>query len=161
MRIGLGYDIHRFKKSKKGFFLLSGVRIPSGFRMDAHSDGDIMLHAVSDAILSALGLPDIGVYFPPGKPQTRNINSALILKYALHNAKKRKLKVSGASIVVVLEKPKMAPYRAEIQYALAKLLGTTMDKVGITFKTFENLKPFANCAISCMATALLTEGKRK
>lgn len=155
MKIGLGFDLHRLKKVKNGFLWLGGVKIPANYRILAHSDGDLLLHAASDAIAGALGLPDVGVSFPPGKTKTRGIDSRIILAHALNQAKKLKKRVVSASFVLALEEPKLGPYRDAIQRSLAHALDLSQKDIGLSFKTFEGLAPLAKKAVACWVTCLL------
>ncbi|GEM_PF-216002 len=155
MRVGLGFDLHRIKKNKNGFMILGGLKIKAPFRVIAHSDGDLLLHALSDAILSALGLDDIGARFAPGQSRTRAMDSRLILSDALLEVKKRRSKIANVSVVVAIEEPKMATYRSKIRASLAKMLGLPGERVGITFKTFEGLPGLSNRAIVCWVNCLI------
>lgn len=155
MRVGLGFDLHRLKTKKGCFILMGGVRVASGFEVVAHSDGDVLLHALSDALLSALGLADIGVLFPPGANSTKNMDSRRILKRVLDELKKRKKKIKNISCVVAVEKPSLSPYRDQIRGALSQALNLRRENVGLTFKSFENLPGMADKAVACWASCLI------
>src|SRR5436309_15383241 len=103
-RIGIGYDIHRLKKGRP--LWLGGVRLPFPKGLDGHSDADVLLHAVIDALLGAAGLPDIGHYFPPGDPQIKNIPSARMLAKALQEVGKQGWGVVNVDTVLLAEAPK-------------------------------------------------------
>lgn len=155
MRVGLGFDLHKIRPTRNGFLLLGGVPIPAPFEVLAHSDGDILLHALSDAIFSALGLPDIGVLFPPGQKSTKGMDSKKILNRALAELKNRKKKLINVSCVVVLEKPRLTNFRESIRGSLAQLLGIKKDGIGLSAKSFEGLFPLANKAIACWVNCLI------
>lgn len=157
MRIGLGFDLHRIKKAPKGSLLLAGVRIAAPYKVDAHSDGDLVYHALSDAILSAMGLGDIGEKFPPGKIKTKSMDSLNILQFALSEMKQKFCRLESASIVVAAQEPKFSAHRGKIQESLAKSLSLKAGRVGVTFKTFEGLEPFSKNAIACWANCLIQE----
>ena len=153
----MGFDLHRIKKSKNGFVMLGGLKISAPFRVLSRSDGDLLLHALSDAILSALGLDDIGARFPPGQARTRGMDSKVILNDALLEIRKRKGSIANVSIVVALEEPKMAPYRLNIRESLASIMGVSGDCVGITFKSFEGLPGLSRKAIACWVNCLIDD----
>ena len=155
MQIGLGFDIHRIRPARKGHILLAGLKIAAPYRIEAHSDGDFVFHALADAIGSALGLGDIGEQFPPGLAKTRGMNSRLILDHYLSQLKKTKGRLLCVSLVVVAEKPKLGFYREEIRRSLAQALHLMPAKVGLTFKTFEALEPLAQKSVACWANCLI------
>src|SRR5438128_811292 len=104
-RVGIGYDIHRLKKGRPLF--LGGVKIPFPQGLDGHSDADALLHAVIDALLGAAGLPDIGVYFPPGDPATKNIPSSRLLSRAVLEMEKQGYRVVNVDSVLIAEAPRV------------------------------------------------------
>src|SRR4051812_37159718 len=108
-RVGIGYDIHRFKKGRP--LMLGGVKIPHTQGLDGHSDADALLHAIVDALLGAAGLPDIGHYFPPGDPQTKNIPSSQIIARAAREVKKQGFRVNNVDSVIIAEAPRLSPHR--------------------------------------------------
>lgn len=141
-RIGYGEDAHRLVPGRP--LVVGGVTIPdSPVGSDAHSDGDVVLHALADALLSAWALGDIGQYFPPGDPETAGINSSEIVTSVL--ARVRRLAgavmVQNLSGVVVLDQPKLGDHRRQIERRLASLVGLEPGRVGVTFKTSEGLAP--------------------
>ena len=137
MRVGYGEDVHRLAPGRR--LVLGGVEIPSERGPLAHSDGDALLHALTDALLSAIGEGDIGSLFPDTDPRHKGQDSREFLKEALARVEKRGLRVAQISAVVVLDQPKLGPYREAIGKSLKALLGT--DEVGLTFKTSEGLAP--------------------
>lgn len=134
MRIGFGYDNHRLIEGRP--LMIGGINIPSQFGEDAHSDGDVLIHAIIDALLGATAKGDIGMHFPPSDERYRNVDSKELLKETL--------KITNANIVnidttVVLEKVKLKPYIEEIRKALALILNTDIDMISVKAKTHEGV----------------------
>lgn len=134
MRIGFGYDNHRLIEGRP--LMIGGINIPSQFGEDAHSDGDVLIHAIIDALLGATAKGDIGMHFPPSDERYRNADSKELLKEAL--------KITNANIVnidttVVLEKVKLKPYIEEIRKTLALILNTHIDMISVKAKTHEGV----------------------
>ena len=136
-RFGIGYDSHRFAEG--GPMRLGGVDIPSEVHCEAHSDGDAVLHAVTDAILGAAGLDDIGEMFPDTHEDNKGRDSTLMLRAALERVVAAGWIVNNVDVTVVTQNPKLAPYRASIRSNLAATLGVQADAVGIKGKTNERL----------------------
>ncbi|MEK6543993.1 MAG: 2-C-methyl-D-erythritol 2,4-cyclodiphosphate synthase [Elusimicrobiota bacterium] len=155
MRIGSGFDLHRIAKASRGWITLGGVKIAAPFKVVAHSDGDLLLHALSDAIRAALGSGDIGEKFPPGIVKTKGMDSRLILKDALALLRRKKCRLQSVSCTLALERPKIAPHSVAIRSALADLLGLSVDRVGLTCKTFESLEPLASRCVACWCVCLI------
>lgn len=137
IRTGFGYDIHRFDENGKRF-LLSGVAI-KGKRILAHSDGDCLYHSLSNAILSALGLDDIGTYFPDSQKETEDLNSEDILSFSLAQMQARGYEISNVVIDIQLQSIRLKEYKKEIKEHLAKVLDLGMDRIAIHANTKENL----------------------
>lgn len=137
MRIGHGYDVHRIEEGKP--LVIGGVPIPCEFGLRAHSDGDVLLHALADAVLGAAGLRDIGYYFPDTSDETLNMDSRIILARAVALAEERGLKFEYADCTIVAQKPKMASYIEEIRTSLAAVIGTDRDRVNVKATTEEKL----------------------
>jgi 2-C-methyl-D-erythritol 2,4-cyclodiphosphate synthase len=153
-RVGIGYDIHRLKKGRP--LMLGGVRIPFEKGLDGHSDADVLLHAVTDALLGAAALPDIGHYFPPGDPLTKNIASGQMLSKALHEVEKQGCSVANVDCVVIAEAPKLLPHRAAIRAAISRLLKIDVGNVQVKGKTNEGLDAVGRGeAIASQAVVLL------
>ena len=134
MRIGFGYDNHRLIEGRP--LIIGGINIPSQFGEDAHSDGDVLIHAIIDALLGATAKGDIGMHFPPSDERYRNADSKELLKETL--------KITNANIVnidstVVLEKVKVKPYIEEIRKTLALILNTHIDMISVKAKTHEGV----------------------
>ncbi len=121
--------------------VLGGVAIPSPRGPLAHSDGDALLHALTDALLSAIALGDIGALFPDTAPENAGRNSREFLEAALRAVRERGYRVFQVSAVIVLDRPKLGPHRGAIQENLARLLDLPLDRIGLTFKTSEGLAP--------------------
>lgn len=137
IRIGQGIDFHRLET---GFKLwLGGVLIPSAKGCVAHSDGDVLLHAVCDALLGAAGLPDIGFHFPDSEPEFRNIRSIILLERTIIIIRKKGYNVSNIDCTVCLEKPKIAPYIADMKEIIAKILDISTEDISIKATTAEKL----------------------
>lgn len=141
-RIGYGEDAHRLAEGRP--LVIGGVTIAGAPRgAHAHSDGDVLLHALTDALLSAWALGDIGQHFPDTDPAYAGADSAALLSAALSLALRRAgdLRPVQASAVVTLDRPKLGPQRSDIEARVADLLGLSADRVGVTFKTSEGLAP--------------------
>ena len=137
MRIGHGYDVHRTEKGKK--LIIGGVQIDCEFGLKAHSDGDVLIHALADAILGAAGLRDIGYYFPDTSDETLNMDSRIILKRSVELAAEKGLSVDYADCTLVAQKPKMAPHIEAMRIALAETMGVDVSRVNVKATTEEKL----------------------
>ena len=142
--------------------MLGGVVIPHSKGLQGHSDGDALLHAVTDAVLGAAGLGDIGQLFPDTDPKIKGISSSLMLKKALGEAAKRGWRVENVDTVILAEEPKIGPHREVIRATLAKLLGVTAGQVGIKAKTMEGLGPIGEKkAVGAYSVVLMRKKGRK
>jgi len=137
IRTGLGYDIHRLKKGRR--FLLAGVEIPFPKGEDGHSDGDVLAHAVCDALLGACALGDIGELFPPSSPAWKDADSMKLLRDVYERVKKSGWKIVNLDCVIICENPKVLPFREAIRKSLAETLETAPENVFIKGKTKEGL----------------------
>jgi 2-C-methyl-D-erythritol 4-phosphate cytidylyltransferase/2-C-methyl-D-erythritol 2,4-cyclodiphosphate synthase len=138
IRVGLGYDIHRIQKIDQfNFIRLGGIKIKSKIKVISHSDGDVILHAITDSILGALSLRDIGTYFPNNKIN-KNRNSLEFLDYALTKLENQNFKISNIDLMIVSEVPKINPYYKRIIKTLVEILN--IDKNQITIKATTNEK---------------------
>jgi len=154
MRVGIGYDIHRLVKGRE--FILGGVRIPHSKGPLGHSDGDALLHALTDAVLGAAGLSDIGSLFPDKDPKWKGASSSEFLRAAILIVRKKGFVVSNVDAVVLVEEPKIGPYRDKIKKHLAALLGVKPEDVGLKGKTMEGLGPIGKKkALSVTCVVLL------
>jgi 2-C-methyl-D-erythritol 2,4-cyclodiphosphate synthase len=137
MRIGHGYDVHRFAEGD--FITLGGVRIPHKFGLLAHSDGDVVLHAVSDALLGAAALGDIGKHFPDTDPQFKGADSRVLLRHVLAVVAQKGWKVGNIDATIVAQAPKMAPHIDTMRERIAADLGVELDQVNVKATTTEKL----------------------
>jgi len=154
VRVGLGYDIHRLVAGRK--LILGGVEIPSEVGLEGHSDADALTHALADAVLGALALPDIGHFFPNTDPQYRGMDSQEILHRAVEEAKKRGYKIGNVDIAVLAEQPRLSPHVAKMKARLAATLGVTVEDVGLKATTNEGCDTIgAGEAIAAHAVVVL------
>jgi 2-C-methyl-D-erythritol 2,4-cyclodiphosphate synthase len=137
MRVGSGFDVHAFGAGD--FIMLAGVRVPHSHGVRAHSDGDVVLHALCDAMLGAAGLGDIGEHFPDGDPQWRGADSARFVAAVLAMVRSRRLSVVNADVTVLAQVPRIAPLRAAMRQRIAQLLGVPEACVNIKATTTEGL----------------------
>ena len=139
MRVGRGYDLHRLVPGRR--LLLGGCEVPSEVGEEAFSDGDVLLHAVIDALLGASGQEDIGAHFPPGDPEYEGISSRTLLGRTLEIVRKAGFRPSSLDSTVVLEAPKLRPHIPRIRETLAGDLGLDKSLVSVKAKTKEGLGP--------------------
>jgi len=135
--IGLGYDIHRFKEGRP--LVLGGVEIAHSHGLDGHSDADVLSHAIADAVLGTLGLPDIGHWFPPGDPACKDISSLRILEKAAALVREHGYELVNVDATLIAEAPKILPHRAAMQEKIGAALGIAPARVGIKATTNETL----------------------
>lgn len=137
MRIGFGFDVHTFKEGDH--LMLGGVRIPFDRAFKAHSDGDVVLHALTDAILGAVKEGDIGTLFPDTDPQYKDADSRILLKEAYKRVQAKGYKIGNIDITIMAERPKMQPHRAEIEKIIAGDLGMDLMDINVKATTMEKL----------------------
>ncbi len=137
MRIGHGYDVHRFCDGT--FITLGGVQIPHKFGLLAHSDGDVLLHALSDALLGAAALGDIGKHFPDTDPHFKGADSRVLLRHVVGLIKAKGWKVGNVDATIVAQAPKMAPHIETMRAAIAADLEVALDQVNVKATTEEKL----------------------
>ncbi len=137
MRIGHGFDAHRLVPDRP--LVMGGVTIPYDLGLLGHSDADVLLHAVCDAILGALGLGDIGRYFPDADPVYKGIDSMLLLEHVIGMAQTRGFRVSNLDTTIVAQRPKLAPYVAQMITNLATACGTPIGVINVKATTTEQL----------------------
>ncbi len=138
-RSGLGWDSHRIAVGRP--LLLGGVLVESEFGLDGHSDADILLHAITDALLGALALGDIGMHFPDTDPRWKGAESMQFLLHALSLVKEKGYEVVNLDTTVILERPKLKDYRTRIREHIATQMGLGADVVSVKFKTAEKVGP--------------------
>ncbi len=136
-RIGNGYDVHKLVENRK--LILGGVEIPHTKGVLGHSDGDVLLHAITDAIIGAIGEGDIGLHFPDNDENLKNIDSAILLKKIDDLMKEKKYEIVNLDCIIVMQKPKLRPYIDSIKENIAKILEINSDLVNIKAKTEEKL----------------------
>jgi 2-C-methyl-D-erythritol 2,4-cyclodiphosphate synthase len=137
IRIGNGYDVHRLVEDRK--LILGGVDIPHFMGLDGHSDADALAHALCDALLGALGVGDIGAYFPETDPKWKGISSLLLLKEVMHMCRKKGFELANADTVIVAQKPKLASYLPEMKKNIASELNIETGQINIKATTTEKL----------------------
>ncbi len=137
MRIGHGYDVHRFGEGD--FITLGGVRIPHRCGLIAHSDGDVLLHALSDALLGAVALGDIGKHFPDNDPAFKGADSRVLLRHVLGLVQAKGYRVGNVDATIVAQAPKMAPHIENMRQCIAEDLQVALDQVNVKATTTEQL----------------------
>lgn len=137
IRIGHGYDVHRLTAGRK--LILGGVEISCVLGLDGHSDADVLIHAIMDALLGAAALGDIGKLFPDTDPQYRGISSLILLKTVRDAIAERGYVISNIDATIIAQKPKLAPYISEMVRVVSDTLGIMPDQVNIKATTEENL----------------------
>ena len=158
LRIGNGYDTHRLVEGRP--LILGGQHLehPDGLGLDGHSDADVLVHAVMDALLGALSLGDIGKYFPPTDPRWKGADSLVLLEQVAALVKERGWQVVNVDSVVIAERPKLKPHIEAMRGAIALRMGLDPDQVGVKATTNERLGPEGREeGMSCHAVALLTK----
>jgi len=136
-RIGIGYDSHRFITGRP--LILGGQHIPHTHGLAGHSDADAIAHAVTDAILGAAALGDIGNHFPDSDPRWKGADSIALLRQAVELVRERGLRVAQADVTVIMERPRLGPFVPAIRSTLAAALGVTVDEVSVKAKTNEGM----------------------
>jgi 2-C-methyl-D-erythritol 2,4-cyclodiphosphate synthase len=153
MRIGYGWDSHEFKRGVP--LIIGGVRLEHDKGLAGHSDGDVLLHAITDALLGAVAAGDIGTFFPPTDAKWKGADSAVFLEEALGKVRRAGYRVANVDSTLILSEPKIVPHAAKIQKRVAGLLGVSPEQVGIKAKTPEGMGT-DNAAIA-HAVVLLAE----
>ncbi|HIJ42345.1 MAG TPA: 2-C-methyl-D-erythritol 2,4-cyclodiphosphate synthase [Deltaproteobacteria bacterium] len=136
-RIGFGYDVHRLTEDRP--LILGGVHVPHTFGLDGHSDADVLIHAVMDAVLGALGKGDIGRHFPDTDPKYKGISSMTLLKAVADLARADRFRLNNLDVTVVAQVPRLSPYLPEMRENLANVFETQVDRVNIKATTSEGL----------------------
>jgi 2-C-methyl-D-erythritol 2,4-cyclodiphosphate synthase len=138
-RTGLGWDVHRLAAGRP--LILGGVAVPSEFGLEGHSDADVLAHAITDALLGAAALGDIGMHFPDTDPRWKGTGSLLFLAHARDLARARGYRIVNVDSTVILERPKLKDYREAIRRQLAATLELDVERVSVKFKTAEKVGP--------------------
>jgi 2-C-methyl-D-erythritol 2,4-cyclodiphosphate synthase len=154
VRAGLGYDIHRVRAGQT--LVLGGVEIPSDFGLDGHSDADVLLHALMDALLGAAALGDIGEHFPPTDDRYKGVSSVVLLGQVRELLARVGWQIVNIDVVVVAERPRIRPHVHEMTNVISNVLGIPAESVGIKATTNEGVGPEGRLeAISAQAVALI------
>jgi len=152
-KTGIGFDIHRFEKGRK--FIIGGIEIPYEKGLYGHSDGDVLIHSISDAILGALGRPDIGYYFPDTDEKIKGIDSRKILEKVIKFLKEDGYEIVNIDSVIICEKPKILPYSEEIKKSLSEIICIEKERINLKGKTTEGFDKGNFCA--CISIVLIRE----
>ena len=139
IRTGLGWDSHRIAAGRP--MVLGGVEVPSEFGLEGHSDADVLCHAITDALLGAAALGDIGMHFPDSDARWKGCDSLVFLRHAVSLVQERGFRILNVDSTVILERPKLKDYRRSIRETLASALGVDLDRVSVKFKTAEKVGP--------------------
>ena len=154
IRVGEGWDVHALVPGRK--LILGGVEIPHTSGLLGHSDADVLLHAITDAVLGAAGLGDIGRHFPDTDAQFKGANSSVLLQEAMRRVRAQGWELVNVDSTIVAQAPKLAPYMVAINAGVAQALGVALDQVNVKAKTAEKLGPVGmGQSIEARAVALL------
>ncbi|MEX1222131.1 MAG: 2-C-methyl-D-erythritol 2,4-cyclodiphosphate synthase [Idiomarina sp.] len=156
MRIGHGYDVHKFGSEQP--LILGGITVPHNTGLVAHSDGDVVLHAVADALLGSLALGDIGQHFPDTDAKFKGADSAVLLQHVFGLLRERGWQLGNLDVTIVAQAPKMAPYIGQMRERIASLLEAEVDQVNVKATTTERLGFVGREeGIACHSVALITK----
>lgn len=137
---GTGFDVHPLKSIETdNHIMLSGIAVPCRYEIIAHSDGDVVLHALTDALLGAIAAGDIGEHFPPTDPQWKNVDSSVFLKHVLNLCKEKQASLVNIDITIICEYPKIKPYKTAMKEHLALLTNLPLQRINIKATTTEKL----------------------
>ena len=153
IRTGLGWDVHRLAAGRP--LILGGVTVPSELGLEGHSDADILSHAITDAVLGAAALGDIGMHFPDTDPRWKGADSLIFLAHAAGLVRELGFTIINVDSTVILERPKLKDYRQPIRESLARTLEITLDRMSVKFKTAERVGPVGE-GRSAEAQAIVT-----
>jgi len=153
IRTGLGWDNHRIAAGRP--LILGGVTVPADFGLDGHSDADVLAHAITDALLGALALGDIGLHFPDTDPEWQGCDSLVFLRHAAKLVREKGYTITHIDSTVILQRPKLKDFRLPIREKLAATLDLDVDRVSVKFKTAEKVGPVGE-GLSAKAQALAT-----
>jgi len=155
VRCGIGYDLHRLSEGRK--LIVGGIELPFDKGPVGHSDGDVLAHAMCDALLGAAGLGDIGKHFPDTDPQWKGANSLIFLEHAKKLLEEKKFEINWIDAVVITERPKLGPHFAKMRETLGRALGISADLVHLKAKTNEGVDAIGRGeAIAAYVTATLS-----
>jgi 2-C-methyl-D-erythritol 2,4-cyclodiphosphate synthase len=156
IRTGIGWDVHRLAAGRP--LILGGVTVASDFGLEGHSDADVLSHAITDALLGAAALGDIGMHFPDTDPKWKSADSARFLAHAAALVRQGGYTIVNVDATVILERPKLKDYRFAIRESLARTLSLDVDRVSVKFKTAERVGPVGE-GLSAEAQAIVTISK--
>jgi 2-C-methyl-D-erythritol 2,4-cyclodiphosphate synthase len=137
LRTGIGFDVHAFEEGRK--LILGGIEIPHNKGLAGHSDADVVLHAITDALLGSISLGDIGTHFPDDDPRYKNADSTIFLKKAHELLRNNGYYINNIDTVIILQQPKISPYTQKIRDRISKILDIGSDRVSIKATTTEKL----------------------
>lgn len=157
LRIGQGYDVHRLVAGRK--LLLGGEEIPYERGLEGHSDADVLLHALTDAVLGAAGFGDLGALFPPGDPEWKDASSVRLLEIVIDKAREQGFRVVNCDLTLIAEAPKLAPHREAIRRRLATILGIETAAIGLKATTHERLGALGRGEGMAAMAVVLLEGE--
>ena len=154
MRVGIGHDTHRLEKERP--LILGGVRIEHSHGLAGHSDADVVLHALTDALLGAAGLGDIGDAYPDTDPAYKDRDSSFFVRDTMKRLHQGGWKIVNVDVIIFAQKPKLGPLKGRIRNSLADLLGLDIDSVNVKAKTGEEIGPVGRQeAITCQVAVLI------
>jgi 2-C-methyl-D-erythritol 2,4-cyclodiphosphate synthase len=155
-RTGFGFDVHAFVDGRK--LIIGGVEIPSDKGLEGHSDADVLLHAICDAMLGALALGDIGIHFPNTEAKWKNADSAVLLKHVNKLIQSKGFELGNLDCVLAMENPKISPYVEQIKNRISEILNTNAEQISIKATTTERLGFVGrNEGVASFATVLLVK----
>jgi 2-C-methyl-D-erythritol 2,4-cyclodiphosphate synthase len=158
MRVGIGYDVHAFGEGDH--VTLGGVRIPHAYGVVAHSDGDVALHALCDALLGAMALGDIGEHFPDTDPRWKGADSRRFLRHCAALVREHGWRFVNADLTIVAQEPRIGPYRVQMRQNIADDLGVRLDRINLKATTTEGLGALGRReGLACQAIVLLAYGE--
>jgi 2-C-methyl-D-erythritol 2,4-cyclodiphosphate synthase len=158
LRIGHGFDVHRFQRGRR--LVLGGVVIPHATGLAGHSDADVLLHALINALLGAMGKGDIGTHFPDTEPRYKGISSEKLLKQVLRMMERGKFRVVNGDVTVIAQKPRLAPFFKDIRTRVARLLKVPQERINLKAATTEGLG-WIGAERGMAATAVVLLEKRR
>jgi 2-C-methyl-D-erythritol 2,4-cyclodiphosphate synthase len=158
IRTGLGWDNHRIAAGRP--LIIGGISIPGEFGLEGHSDADVLAHAITDALLGAAALGDIGMHFPDSDPRWKGCDSMRFLEHACALVRKKGYAIANVDSTVILERPKLKDYRLAIREKLAATMALDLDRVSVKFKTAETVGPVGE-GRSAEAQAVVTLVQRE
>lgn len=155
-RTGIGFDVHAFSEGRK--LIIGGIEIPFEKGLEGHSDADVLLHAICDAMLGALALGDIGIHFPNTDPKWKDADSSMLLKHVISLVDEKGYELGNLDCVLAMEKPKISPYLVEITKKISLILQVDVDQISIKATTTEKLGFIGRTeGVASFATVLLVK----